>query len=161
MAVVIRHHTDFTFLLTSTLDMILKMTGEVYSCIAEYQFADLKGEEQKQAKDKLNVISSAIDNGLVNIVTVALAVTASFAEPKIALASDGSVTIKGQSITQAAALAKTEVNSPTLAAQSVQLVMRTARLAPDLSSFIRASIVKPIAMAKKAEKAKTKALEAL
>jgi hypothetical protein len=142
-----RHNQDAAFLLVNTLEMILKITGEVYEIIeaATEDNDDFDG-------DMFTLCTLAVDNGIINTVSTLLAITATTTEAKLNLGSDGSVAIEAQSFVSATTLEKKEVSTPTPAVKQAELVMSTVKLIPDMSSFVREVVTSVIGFAKREEK---------
>jgi hypothetical protein len=128
----LKNNEDAAFLLVNTMEMILKITGEVYAVI------EACNEENEDFNgDMFNLCTLAVDNGIINIVSALLAVTFTMKESKLTLGSDGSVAIEAQSFINATTTTSNEVSSPTPALKQAELVMKTVNLIPDMSSFVR------------------------
>jgi hypothetical protein len=128
----LKNNEDAAFLLVDTLEMILKITGEVYSVVEE-----IMGGNDDFNGDMFNLCTLAIDNGIINIVSTLLALTFTSRESKLALGSDGSIAIEGQSLISALTIENKELSTPTPALMQTQLIMKTVKLIPDISSFVR------------------------
>jgi hypothetical protein len=130
----LKNNSDVAFLLTDTLDLILKITSEVYAIL---RFVN---EQQKNSSGKGSIIwnedqfklcTLAIDNGIIDTVSMLLALTGTAKQAKVILGSDGSVLIASQSLITAVLTDKTEVATPTLGAQQVKLILQLAGLIPE------------------------------
>jgi hypothetical protein len=111
-----RNHPDAAHLLVNTLDMILSITSTVYEVVeGALELAD------KNDKDKFTLCTLAIDNGIIDIVSIALGAMVNIEDPKIILDSGGNITIKGSSVTDVASASHVEVNTPTPAIEAAAL----------------------------------------
>jgi hypothetical protein len=143
----LKNNEDAAFLLVDTLETILKITSEVYGIIEAST-----EENEKFDGDMFTLCTLAVDNGIINIVSGLLALTMTSKESKLTLESNGSITIEGQSLISALTIENKEVSTPTPALVQTQLVMKTARLLPDISSYVREVVTTSIGFYKEANK---------
>jgi hypothetical protein len=129
----LKNNEDAAFLLVDTLEMVLKITAEVYSVVEELMEDYLEKEDQG---DMFTLCTLAIDNGIISIVSTLLALTMTTRESKLTLGSDGSIAIEGQSLISALTIEKKELSTPTPALIQTQLIMKIVKLIPDISSFV-------------------------
>ncbi|MDR2629865.1 MAG: hypothetical protein LBC60_02970 [Spirochaetaceae bacterium] len=128
----LKNNEDAAFLLVNSLEMILKITGEVYEIVeaANEDNDDFNG-------DMFTLCTLAIDNGIIDTVSTLLAITMTSKESKLTLGSDGSVAIEAQTFVNATTATNAEVSSPTPALKQIELVMKVVNIIPDISSFLR------------------------
>jgi hypothetical protein len=141
-----RNEDDVAALLVDTLDMVLGMTSEVYS-ICEwsikkgFKIANEKlkaGEEKKEFdKDAFNLCTVAIDYGIIEIVSILLAVAWTAREPKIVLGADGSISMTSNSFSNAYTTDTTNVATPTPAFAQASMNMKIARCVKDSVDLLR------------------------
>jgi hypothetical protein len=144
---VLKNNEDAAFHLVNTMEMILKMTSEVYSLIEAFT----EGVEEFDG-DMFTFCTLAVDNGIINIVSGLLARTMTSRESKITLGSDGSVAIEAQTFINATTTSSTEVSTPTPAMRQIALVMKSVNFIPDLVGFVRKVTTSIKGFAKKDEK---------
>jgi hypothetical protein len=112
--------------------------------------------EKRPSKDTFNVIFSAVDNGIIEIVSGLLAINWTAKETKIELSSLGELTIEASSMNDITGIEKKDAQTPTVFVEQVKLATKIARLVPDAFSFVKDIAVSPKAMADKAKKVPTK-----
>jgi hypothetical protein len=135
---------DAANFLVNTLETILKITGEVYEIIE----AANEGNDKFNG-DMFNLCTLAVDNGIINTASTLLAIPMTTRETKLTLGSDGTAAIEAQTFVNATTVQKSDLSSPTPAIKQVQLVAQTAGLAPDVSSFLRATTTSIMEFAKR------------
>jgi hypothetical protein len=128
----LKNNTDIAHKLVDVMDLLLKITQEVYAAIR------LVNETNKDFnKDMFTLCTISIDYGIIETVSLLLAIVGTTKQAKLVLGADGSVAIEAQTLTQAVAGAKTEVATPSLAAQQVDVLIKLAGLIPELTKLTR------------------------
>jgi hypothetical protein len=130
-----------------TVEMILKMTSMVYSAI-EVGFEEA---ETEVSKDTLNVIFTAVDNGIIEIASGLLAAAWTSKEAKIEMSSLGEITIEAASLNEISLIESRDAQSPSLSIQQNLLNMKIAGVIPDAVDFLKEAIYTPITMARDAK----------
>jgi hypothetical protein len=143
----LKNNEDAAFLLVNAMEQILNLTSEVYAVIeaCNEDNEDFNG-------DMLTLCGLAIDNGIIDTVSMLLALTMTTKESKLTLGSDGSVAIEAQTFVNATTATNAAVSTPTPAATQIALVAKTIKLIPDISKFVREVTTSIMKFAKKEEK---------
>jgi hypothetical protein len=126
-----KNDSDAAHLLVNTLDLILSITSLVYDAVASS--LEVTGEEYN--KDMFTLCTLAIDNGIIDTVSILLGISATVSEAKLILDASGNITLKGASITDVAAMSHAEVHTPTPAIEQAGLVMKGVSKIADATKF--------------------------
>jgi hypothetical protein len=130
----LKNDTAIAHKLVEVMELILKMTKEVYAAIR------LVNEENKGFdEDMFTLCTIAIDHGIIETVSGLLALTGTTKPAKLVLGADGSLAIEAQTLVQAVAAANTEVATPSLAVQQATLIIKLVGLMPELTGLTRST----------------------
>jgi hypothetical protein len=149
----LKNNSDVAYLLTDIMEMILRITSEVYATLKFVnEQIDSHDKEKKKGRiiwneDQFKLCTIAIDNGIIDTVSMLLALTGTAKEAKLILGSDGSVALEAQTLINAVLTTDTKVATPTLAVQQAKLIMELVGIIPegvtlarDTSAFVMKSI---------------------
>jgi hypothetical protein len=154
----LKNNEDAAFILVDTLDTILSITAEVYAIVERintswsprdsfHYFKKDKVTVNKTTNkkegfdwDMFTLCTMAVDNGIIEIVSGLLALTLTVKESKLVLGSDGSAVIEAQTFAAVTSGEERQVSTPTPLVKQTGLVLKTVRLAPQVSAFVRNTV---------------------
>jgi hypothetical protein len=128
----IKHNADLAYKLVSVLEVVLSITDAAFPVIGEAFFAKRPYKE----RDMYTLITVAIQNGIIDIVSALLAVTVTVTPSKLSLGADGTVLIEGQTIASSSSVEDKKVLGPTPALTWVSMVAKTAELIAPIGAVI-------------------------
>jgi hypothetical protein len=127
-----KDHPDVAHFLVNTLDLILSITDAVYKVAG----SRLEASEKKYDKDMFTLCTLAIDNGIIDTVSILLDIVVTISEAKLILDAAGNITIAAESINDVTSIKHTKLQSPTPAMQQAMLLVKAASLTSDLADII-------------------------